>query len=79
MGTPVMEDARATPICTHLHDNASHTHFWEEFIDKGRRRRGRVINISYCVRDLVGQSRPPVHDCVCPSTSVCVSKQQHVV
>lgn len=62
-----------------------HTYFWEEFIDKGGRPCGRVVNISRWISDLVGQSslrvivRVPEFACMCVSmhvqkqgTSCCV-------
>lgn len=62
MGKPVMEDARATPICSYM--IMHHTYFWEEFIDKGGRPCGRVVNISHWISDLVGQSSLCVIVCV---------------
>ncbi len=63
MGKPVMEDARATPpMCGYM--IMHHTYFWEEFIDRGGRPCGRVVNISHWISDLVGQSSLCVVVCV---------------
>ena len=74
MGKPVMEDARAAPICSEM--IMHHTHFWEEFIDRGGRPCGRVVNMSRWISDLVGQCSlcVIVHACahVC-EFCVCVS------
>lgn len=49
-----------------------HTYFWEEFIDKGGRLCGWVVNISHPISDLVGQSRPCAIVCVEVNESVWV-------
>lgn len=74
MGKPVIEDSRATPICSYI--IMHHTYFWEEFIDRGGRLCGRVVNISHWISDLVGQcslcviASEFVH--ACPSNSARV-------
>lgn len=77
MAELVMEDTRAAPLSlaapacdyTIMH----HTHFWEEFIDRGGRPRGRVVNISRRISDLVGQSS------LCATLSECASRNVRVV
>lgn len=56
MGKSVMEDARATPPYVDIYMIMHHTYFWEEFIDKGGRQCGRVVNISHWISDLLGES-----------------------